>query len=575
MTALLLTALALVAGGEPPPISEAQLDKLLAPLASPDAAARLAAAEQVIKLPPAAMEVLAQRLARPLASKPDTLRRLILQIWAQVPNWKRSDPMWVRRPEPPWTPPPREKGKPRPRRPPPHDPERVDWLAALNALDLSEPDLVAEVPPGTPPDPKPKAKPKPKPGEPPVEEEPPPPPEVPTRADLEKARTEALEVVTLMRAIAASKRMDAVDPIFKVAFEHEGVFRDECGRQIRSIDSWAVPALIRLMHQKGKGLTKQRRYASYQLDRMDRARPAKAISAAPDDRVRSAIIHQYGQDRAPEAVEAVLEMVDAPSHRVRKEARWAWMRYVTGNPRPAPKRKRKLAGGREEEEEKPDYLTYKEMALLAIRKQVQSLNSEAPAPRATLKQLTEELFAFYDRRRTAEWDAQFASAQAKEQAGDYKGATDEYGWILAHAPGYPRKAEMTRAFVRQGDALREKGERAQALGYYRQAVDLDPEGPEAAYAGARVALLDALESLARGHAEPALFRRALALDPSLKEAREGLAKAESLAGRRVWLEAAGAAGGLAALFLGLWFLWTRTREDAVSAQTSLSNRETT
>src|SRR5262249_11196875 len=158
----------------------------------------------------------------------------------------------------------------------------------------------------------------------------------------------------------------------------DGVFRDECGRQIRSMESFAVPALIRLMHQKGPAalhLGKQRRYASYQLDRMDRARPMKAIAAAPDDRVRATIIHAYGEERALDAVEAILNQVDAPSHRVRKEARWAWLRYVTGRPPPpAPKRKRKLPGGREEEEEKPDYLTYREIAVLALQKELTAIN---------------------------------------------------------------------------------------------------------------------------------------------------------------------------------------------------------
>ena len=51
------------------------------------------------------------------------------------------------------------------------------------------------------------------------------------------------------------------------------------------MDSFAVPSLVLLMH-KDKSPAKQRRYASYQLDRMDRARPSKAIATAPDDNIR-------------------------------------------------------------------------------------------------------------------------------------------------------------------------------------------------------------------------------------------------------------------------------------------------
>ena len=52
---------------------------------------------------------------------------------------------------------------------------------------------------------------------------------------------------------------------------------------------------------------------------------------------------------------------------MRREARWAWLRYVDGPPPPpAPKRKRKLPGGAVESEEKEDYLNYRDMATLVI-----------------------------------------------------------------------------------------------------------------------------------------------------------------------------------------------------------------
>jgi tetratricopeptide (TPR) repeat protein len=563
--ALLLSAFALV-GGPGSPIGDADLEKKFADFSSPDAKVRLAAAQWIATQPIAASDVLIQRLARPRSSSPDLFRRLFLEMWGQVPNWKSGDPMWVRKPEPAWTPPPRVKGQPRPQRPKPHDPETLDWLAALNELDLANPALSSTESLDAwtrPPDWKPPkvaaAKPKPVDPNAPPEPPPPPPPVPPTPQQLVLARAEAMETVALLRGIAASKRMDAVDPMFQLAFEYDGVFRDECGHQIRSMESYAVPALIKLMHAHGH-VAKQRRYASYQLDRMDRARPQKAISAAPDDRVKGAIIHAYGEEKALESVEAILGQVDAPSHRVRKEARWAWLRYVTGKPPPpAPKRKRKLPGGKEEEEEKPDYLTYREIALLALQRQVQAINNEPPSARASAKELTDQLFDYYDKKHAAEWDEQFNAALAKEQAGDWKGATDEYGWILAHDPNYARRAEMAKAYARFADDLRQKKQLSQALGYYRQAVDLDPNGPEARYASARVALLDGQEALSHGQADVSSFKKAVALDPSLSEAKDGLERAESLKGRRRWLEGLEAVAAVLALMFGLWFLWKRAQ----------------
>ncbi len=533
-----------------PPVTPAELEQRFTQLRDGDAAARLQAAEAIAKLPADAMDVLATRLARPRSTLPEVFRRMVLLMWGQVPNWKGSDPMWIQRPEPPWTPPPRVKGQPRAKRPPPHDPETLDWLKALNELDLSQAELIAPIP-VAPTAPTPAGTPTAPAG-----------PIVPTAADLTLARAEAMEAVALMRAIGASHRLEAVDPIFRFAFEYDGVFRDECGRQIRAMESFAVPALIRLMHLKGPAalhLGRQRRYASYQLDRMDRARPQKAIGAAPDDRVRAAIVHAYGEERALEAVEAILDQVDSSSHRVRKEARWAWLRYVTGKPPPpAPKRKRKLPGGREEEEEKPDYLTYREIAELAVRKRITDINSEAPDKKATPAELTDQLFEYYDRHHAAEWDREFQDAVARETAGDWKGATDGYGWILAHDPNYARRGAMAHAFAKRGDELKAEKKFAEAVGFYRQAVDLDPKGPEVPYAGARVALLDGEMGLARGHADPVLFQRALALDPSLGEARVGLERADALIGRHRWLEIGETVLAAFALVFGLWLLWRRT-----------------
>jgi tetratricopeptide (TPR) repeat protein len=511
-------------------------------------------------LPPAdELAPLVAKLDKPLSTKPEVFRKLFLAMWAQVPNWKSGDPMWIRQPEPPWTPPPRVKGQPRAKRPPPHDPETLDWLAALQSVDL---DAAAQldadksipppwVPPGT------KRKPAPPPPDPATL----PPP--PTRAEMELARTEAIETVKTIRAIAATRRLDAVEPIFKLAFEYDGVFRDECGRVIRGMDSYAIPALIRLVHEPK--IAKQRRYASYQLDRMDRQRPQKAISTAPDDRVRAEIIHAYGETRALDAVEAILGQVDSSSHRVRREARWAWLRYVTGKaPPPAPKRKRKLPGGKEESEEKPDYLTYREIATLALQKQLAAINNEPPDPNATAKQMTDELFEYYDKKRAAEWDDQFSAAKVKEQNGDLKGAVDEYGWILAHDPNYAKRGEMAHAFAKYADSVRDQGDVPRALGLWRQAIDLAPDGPDARYAEARVALYDAEQALDHGSADVAGFKRALALDPSLSEAKKGLSRAEWMQARRRWLHAGEGVGAAFLLAFALWLLWRRTAPPATA-----------
>ena len=541
---------------EPQTNYDAKLDTLTQELRASDASARAKAADEIAHLGVEALPALRARLEKPRQTTPDNFRKLFLVMWAQVPNWKSGDPMWIRQPEPAWTPPPRVKGQPRAKRPPPHDPETLDWIVALNTVDLDAAAKLnpnASIPPPWVPPPPPGVK----------RKVPPPPPIEPmadaSAAEMLLARGEALETVAIMRAIAATRRLDAVDPLFKLAFELDGVFRDECGRQIRAMDSWAIPELVMLMHRE-KSPAKQRRYASYQLDRMDRARPSKAIATAPEDNVRAAIIHAYGETRALDAVEAVLNQVDSPSHRVRREARWAWLRYVTGKaPPPAPKRKRKLPGGQLEAEEKPDYLTYREIATLALQKQLAAINDAPPDANKSAKELTDELFDYYDKKRAAEWDAAFVAAQAKEHDGDLRAATDGYGWILAHDPTYARRGEMAHAYALLGDSLRDQGETARALGAWRQAIDLAPDGADARYAAARVVLYDGLQALDHGSADEGAFTRAKLLDPGLAgEADRALARARAIHTHRRWRRVGETGAAAVVLLLVLWLLWRRT-----------------
>ena len=471
--------------------------------------------------------------ARPPHSPTALLRRLLHSIWAQYPNPEyprgpgKDPPMWLVRPEPPIPP-----GTPRGKRPKPHDPEAVDWLTALAALDVGHAELLTDLP----------------------------------TAEVSAARAELLLRVALLRALGrlagenSDGTRDAVLAIFQAAFVADGLLRDECGRTLRAISGPAVPTLVRIYNDRAHYGFKMRRYAAYQLDRMDRMQPRKAISAAPDDRVRAEILHAYGEVLAIDAVEAVLEQVGAGSHRVRREARWAWLRYVDGPvPPPAPKRKRKLPGGREESEEKEDYLNYRDMAVLVLGKAFQTLFGHAPDPKLSPRAQTERLFAHYDAQREEKFRQVFDAGQAAEKAGDLRRAVEEYSWILANEPDYAHRALLAPAFARYGESLlaqvrgiptydpavangapppapAPKGEGAgaqigTALGLLRVALLLDPNLPQAAKLRARIHLLDGLQAQRAGASGLADFQLAAQHDPQLAAAQTALRQIKHMSPR--------------------------------------------
>jgi hypothetical protein len=537
------------------PLSLAELESSQASLRTAPAPLRLSVAQRVAAADPESLPILEEFVGRPLTSAVPTLRRLIHAIWGQYPNPEypkgpgKDPPMWLVRPEPPIPP-----GTPRGKRPKPHDPEAADWLVALAQLELSGPaadPFLADQP----------------------------------SAELHAARAELLLRVAVLRALgrlAAAEHgdacRDAVLALFQQAFVAEGLLRDECGRMLRSIGGAAVPTLVRIYNDRARYGFRMRRYAAYQLDRMDRMLPRKAIAAAADDRIRAEILHTYGEVLPIDAIEAVLDQVGAQSHRVRREARWAWLRYVDGPPPPpAPKRKRKLPGGKEESEEKEDYLNYRDMAVLTLGKAYQALFERAPDPKLSPRAQSEQLFAHYDRKREANFAQGFASAKAAVERGDLARAVDEYSWILANEPDHERRGEMAAVFARHGEALIQQAEQGRGtdglllgrgVGLLRVALLLDPALPDAAKLRARIHTLDGLQARRAGADGTADFRQAIDSDPQHSEAKAGLRRA-SLQQPRWHLVAWALLGTGLALLLLLWLRGRRRPAPALSLLTLL------
>ena len=73
----------------------------------------------------------------------------------------------------------------------------------------------------------------------------------------------------------------------------------------------------------------RKRYATFQLERLDRQEPGKALSAATaDEALTLAIVDVFEKTHYREAVHAVWTKVNADSPRVRAKARETWMSYV-------------------------------------------------------------------------------------------------------------------------------------------------------------------------------------------------------------------------------------------------------
>jgi len=382
-------------------------------------------------------------------------------------------------------------------------------------------------------------------------------------------RDEVIADDAAMRALSASNDIHAAQLLFDVAFGDETIiYRDECGRYLRKMSPYSIPALLQQSQDKNYD---RKRYATYQLERLDRQEPGKALAAATaDEALTLAILDVFQATHYREAVHAVWTKVNADSPRVRAKARETWLAYITGPaPPPAPKKKLQLPGGKLTKKEKPLWLTYRELADNELRKAANELLGEdyplqdptlddtdewkkPKTVKVDLEELTKRLFDFYDEQRTKREGEQWTAAKALADKGDVAGAATALDRMLAASPEFgtaAQRPEIAKIYFAWAKQLEGKQQWQDASSAYAKAQGLDPKGASAneALAAHHYTLGKALEAAGKDGSRD--FKAAIALKPDYAPAKTAEKEAESR-GRPVWmLYAAGlAAAAAAALF---------------------------
>jgi len=473
-------------------------------VAGPDSTAREKAIAELIKLTPEAVETVGEWLVREHKHDVADRKKVLVGIKAAVPD--KTGKFTV-----PWS---------RPSNKELQADDDVDWLKAL--LDKSQAAAAGEV----------------------------------------------IADVAVIRALAASKDVRGAQYIFHAAFaETSMVYRDECGRYLRKMEPYSIPALTRESWSRDQD---RKRYGTWQLERLDRQDAAKALGAATgDEQLQVAILDVFRETHHREAVHAVWATVDAGSQLVREAARRAWMEYITGAPPPpAPRQHLNLPGGKKTRFAKPLWLTYRELADNELRKAANELlHEDYPLDEASiddsqktvkavpidLEDVTRRLFAFYDGERKKREGKQWDNAKAKSDKGDLAGAATLLDQLVATNPDRAERVEMAKVYIAHAKQLEGASKWADASAAYSKAYGLDPKKPS--LAAQHYTLGKALES--QGKDGGPEIRRAVALDPEYAPAKSAAEKLTPPS-RAAWmLYAAIGAGGLAVLLFGAAMLRRR------------------
>ncbi len=355
---------------------------------------------------------------------------------------------------------------------------------------------------------------------------------------------EVIADIAVIRALTSTKVPRAAGIVLDFAFSTVGiVYRDECGRYLRKMSPYSLPPLIVASELRGKRRPKGR-YATYQLERLDRENPYKAFADGVTDELTIEILKAFRDSLYREAVYTVLDNVNHHSTRIRTAARAAWMEYATGRPpAAAPKKKLVLPGGKLSDKKQPLWLNSRELAAIALKRRLEEVTGNKPDA-DDLGKLSKKLFAHYDGLRAKEVAGRFEAAKKDAKAGKLAEATAVFDAILVEQPLFEYRNQMAPYYYEFGQTLEKESNWREASAAYGKAHAMAPDGEVAADALAK-------HHFTRGKAlqeqgEDGATEFALAADVE-RTAHDGDGSSKS------WMlivGLAGAAGGLLLLFLG-------------------------
>lgn len=385
------------------------------------------------------------------------------------------------------------------------------------------------------------------------------------------AYQQTLYTVALLRGLTATGRTEVATTLLRFAYRHMGAFRDECGRLLRELGDRAVPGLVRAKLIADPQAFRMARYAAYQLDRINRARPELALRQAGPE-LRAEILHAYGEARTTAAVTAAVAYTASPLATVRRAARWATLRYVSGREPKARKRRLVLVGGRTTQKARSLYYTYRQLAqhqlarrygeaLLAAKQAtgpldelVSKLKSEYGA-----RSLAEKLFALQDVRRLEAQQAKFEDALQRARKGELGSAVRSLDQVLSRDPEHPHRGRIALVYLQVGKRALRAGRYDKAVLQLSKALLLlAPDDAKAREARALRLVAEARRD--GGPSRLFRLRRALRLAPQLETVRKEVEQVEG--GRRLGTTVAATTAGLAGAGLLLLLLALRRRRQA-------------
>jgi len=290
------------------------------------------------------------------------------------------------------------------------------------------------------------------------------------------------------RMLAQIGTVEAVRGLIDIYVRYGEFLRVDTQLQLEALGDRAVAALVEAKRHPAEKIAK---WANRELDALGKGIPSEAVQTN-DLQVLSDVLRAYGRVRDPDAARIVVSFANSERAQVREASRQAIA----------------MLG---------------EVGAWQLRDTYETVVGKKPPRDWNWERTARELFAEFDRLRSAEVSKLYEAGIAARDKGDLEGMRKAFDQVLTRNPDYAKRDELAAAYLDYAQKTFEKNPQT-ALDALRRAERLG-KGSELEKTATSLRLtLEATELASTGIADRTLLTRALEVNPNNTRAQRELSR---------------------------------------------------
>jgi len=297
-----------------------------------------------------------------------------------------------------------------------------------------------------------------------------------------------VSVLAESRMLTQIGTVEAVRGLIDVYVRYGEFLRVDTQLQLEDLGDRAVPALIETRRHPAEKIAK---WSARELDTLGKAIPSETVQTT-DLQVLADVLRAYGRVRDPDAARIVVSFANSERAQIREASRQA-------------------------------IAMFGEVGAWQLRDTYEDVVGKKPPRDWNWERTARELFAEFDRLRSAEVSKLYDAGTAAREHGDLEAMRKAFDQVLTRSPDYPKHQELAAAYLQYAQKNAEKGG-PEVLSALRRAERLG-KGSDVEKTATSLRLTMEAETLSKGGiADRTLLSRALEADPKNGRAEQELAR---------------------------------------------------